>query len=92
MKLAVDMEDSDVINDLWHLNSGRKSIYDTFWLECSKFIQECIGQAVDDRRHQYCLISQVAKKLPEGAAIPCESWVVHLQFWPKNKHLRSSCH
>ena len=102
VKLAVDMEDSDVIIDLRHLNSGRKSIYDTFWLECSKFIQECIGQAVDDRRHQQVthfatamsvpdLISQVAKKLPEGAAIPCESWVC-LQFWPKNKHLRSSCH
>ena len=52
VKLAVDMEDSDVIIDLQHLNSGRKSIYDIFWLECSKFIQECIGQAVDDRRHQ----------------------------------------
>ena len=51
VKLAIDMEDSDVIVDLRHLNSGRKSMYDPFWLECSKFIQENIGQAVDDRRH-----------------------------------------
>ena len=102
VKLAIDMEDSDVIVDLRHLNSGCKSMYDPFWLECSKFIQENIGQAVDDHRHQQVthfatamsvpdLISQVAKSLPEGTPIPCESWV-RLQFWPKNQHLRSSCH
>ena len=102
VKLAIDMEDPDVNVDLRHLNSGRKSLYDPFWLACSKFIQENIGQAVDDRRHQQVthfatamsvpdLISQVAKSLPEGTPIPCESWV-RLQFWPKNRHLRSSCH
>ncbi len=96
------MKDSDVIIDLRHLNTGRKSIYDAFWLECSKFIQERVGQAVDDHRHQHVthfaiaisvpdLISQVKKNLPAGTAIPCESWVC-LQFWPKNRHLRSSCH
>ena len=31
------------------------------------------------------------EKRVKGTPIPCESWV-RLQFWPKNRHLRSSCH
>ena len=49
MKMFIDMEDADIIVDLRHLNSSK---YDLFWEECSRIIQEGIGQAVDDRRHQ----------------------------------------
>ena len=97
MKIIVDMGDVDVIVDLRHLNSGRKCMYEVFWQECSKFIQESIGQAVDDRRHEEVthfataisvpdLISQVSKQCPEGTPIPSESWV-RLQFWPKNRFI-----
>lgn len=36
-EIEVDMEDVGTIADLKHLNSGHKSMYDVFWLECSKF-------------------------------------------------------
>lgn len=82
----VDMEDADVVVDLRHLNTGHKSTYGTFWHKCAKFIQESVGQAVDDRRHHSVthfatamsvpnLISQVSKTCPEGTPIPSESWV-----------------
>ena len=59
-------------------------MYDTFWQECAKFIQESLGQAVDDHRHQSVthfatamsvpdLISQVSKTCPEGTPTPSES-------------------
>ena len=102
VRSVIKMEDPDVVIDLRQLNSGRKSVYDVFWSECSAFIQESVGQAVDERRHQQVthlaaaisvpdLISQVAKRCPDNTPIPCESWV-RLQFWPKNWHLRSACH
>ena len=34
---AIEMEDPDIVLDLRHLNSGRKSQYDAFWDECSTF-------------------------------------------------------
>ena len=37
--------------DLRHLNSGRKSQYDVFWEECSKFLDEVVGTAVGDCCH-----------------------------------------
>ena len=37
--------------DLRHLNSGAQSKYDDFWEECSKFLEQQVGTAVDDRRH-----------------------------------------
>ena len=102
VRLLVDMEDADVVLDLRHLNSGRKSMYDAFWDESSKFIQDSIGQAVDDRRHQQVthlataisvndFVTQVSRRCPDGTQIPSEAWV-RLQFWPKNKHHKSSCH
>ena len=91
-----------MIVDLRHVNSGRKSTYDVFWEESSKFIRDGIGQAVDDRRHQQVthlataisvndFIAQVSRRCPDGTQIPSEAWV-RLQFWPKNKHHKSSCH
>ena len=37
--------------DLRHLNSGRKSQYDVFWEECSKFLDEVVGTVVGDCCH-----------------------------------------
>lgn len=65
-------------------------------------ISESVGQAVDDCRHQRVthlataisvsdFIAQVAKRCPVGTPIPSEAWV-RLQFWPKNRHHRSSYH
>ena len=51
MRMILEMEDADVVLDLRHLNSGRRSQYDVFWSECQKFLEEDIGSAVDDRRH-----------------------------------------
>ena len=51
MKMILEMKDPDVVLDLRHLNSGRKSQYDVFWSECKKFLEEGIGSAIDDRRH-----------------------------------------
>ena len=65
VKMIVDMEDVDAIIDLRHLNSGRKGIYDVFWQECSKFIQEGVGQAVDDRRHQEVTHLATAISVPD---------------------------
>ena len=65
VKMIVDMEDVDAIIDLRHLNSGRKGIYDVFWQECSKFLQEGIGQAVDDRRHQEVTHLATAISVPD---------------------------
>ena len=96
MKMIVDMEDIEAIVNLRHLNSGRKCNYEVFWQECSKVIQENIGLAVDDCRHQEVTIfataisvphltSQVSKQCPKRISIPSESCVL-LQFWPKNHH------
>ena len=99
-KMLIDMEDVDTVVNLRYLNSGRKSMYKVFWQECSKYIQEGIGWAVDDHRHQEVthlatavsvpgLISQVSKQCPEGRPIPSQSWV-QLQFWPKIRRWHSS--
>ena len=34
------MEDADIVVDLRHLNSGRKTCYNVFWSECKKFLNE----------------------------------------------------
>ena len=47
----IEMEDPDIVADLRHLNSGAQSKYDNFREECSKFLKQQVGTAVDDRRH-----------------------------------------
>ena len=34
MRTNLEMEDADIVLDLSHLNTGRKSQYDVFWSEC----------------------------------------------------------
>ena len=89
-KLTVDMEDVDMV--LRHLNSDRKSTYKLFWLECSKFIQESITQAVDERRHQRVSLchSHVGSRLDltgshKVSRRNSNPWV-WLQFLLKNRH------
>ena len=43
MRMILEMEDADIVVDLRHLNSGRKTRYDVFWGECKKFLDEGIG-------------------------------------------------
>ncbi|KAI8516352.1 hypothetical protein Bbelb_049330 [Branchiostoma belcheri] len=95
LKMLLDSEDPDLIVDMRSLNE-RKESYQEFWNEAAKVIEEMQLRSVDDRRHgQVCymalvmsiqdFITQVAKRLPEGAKIPSPSWV-SLQFWPKNPY------
>ena len=98
----IEMEYPDIVLDLRHLNSGRKSQYDAFWDECSKVLQEKIGTAVDDDHHSdvthiATAISvrdfrdQVASNCPEGTSIPSVE-CVRLQFWPKSPHSKRALH
>ena len=38
MRMILEMEDADIVVDLRHFNSGRKTRYDVSWGECKKFI------------------------------------------------------
>lgn len=100
LKVAVSMEDVDILVDLRDLNEGRKGKYDVFWSKCKELLQETT--AVPDRRHgeiSYMakaistrdLISQVSAKCPQGTPIPSANWV-NLNFSPKNPRAKSSKH
>ena len=81
MERVLEMENPDLVVDLRQLSTGKKSKYDAFWDECQKFLQEGIGAAVDDRRHQVVthmaaavsasdLLEQVKKPCPDETHIP----------------------
>ena len=102
MRIILEIEDADIVVDLRHSNSGRKTRYSVFWSECKKFLDEVIGSPVDDRRHgsvthlakaiSVCdFREQVQAKCPDGTPIPSESWIC-LQFWPKTQHAWSKIH
>lgn len=102
MRTILEMEDADIVLDLSHLNTGRKSQYDVLWSECKKFLEESVGTAVDDHRHGEVthlakaisvrdLRDQVQANCPDGTPIPSESWI-RLQFWPKTQHAKSRIH
>ena len=102
VRQAIEMEDPAIVMDLRHLNSGKKSKYDTFWEECSKYLEETVGTAVDDRRHTNVthvataisirdFRDQVAKRCPDGTCIPSIEWV-RLQFWPKLPRSKRALH
>ena len=50
MKMILEMEVADIVVDLRHLNSGRKTCYIFFWSECKKFLDKVTGSPVDDRK------------------------------------------
>ena len=105
VQLVLDMEpeDPNTIIDLHSLNSSAgRAKYEVFWDHCSQVLNESIGTAVDDRRHGQVVhlaqaISirdfrdQVEKHCPAGTPIPSLEWI-RLQFWPKSKQSKQSCH
>ena len=83
------MEDPNVLPNL---HTGRPAKFNTFWEECAKFLNEDVGNAVDDRRlgqitHLACailirdLVEQVKAHCANGTPIPSVEWT-RLQFWP----------
>ena len=67
---------------------------------CEQVLNEQVGLAVDDRRHDQVthiasavsvrdLWERTVALCPEGTAIPSQEWL-RLQFWPKNRHARVS--
>ena len=75
-------------------------MYDRFWDECRKFLEEEVETAVDERRHgnathlakahsTWDLLNCVAKRCPSGTPLPSEQWL-RLQFWPKNATMKSA--
>ena len=101
--LDMEPEDPQTIVDLRSLNSStERARYDVFWDHCSKYVNECIGAAVDDRRHSEVthlaqaisirdLRDQVSTRCPEGTAIPSLEWI-RLQFCPKTKNAKTALH
>jgi hypothetical protein len=90
IKQIIDMEDPNVLPDLRELNTGRSAKFNTFWEECAKFLNEDVGNAVDDRRHGQIthlaraisirdLVEQVKTRCANGTLIPSVEWT-KLQF------------
>lgn len=100
LKIALESQDPELLYDLRCMNQGKPAKYDQFWEAAQQFIESSALQAVDSRRHgQVChlataisardFLEQVAKMLPDGVAVPCESWL-RLQFWPKNPYVAAA--
>ena len=100
IRLIIDSQDPDIVDDLRHHNKGRPTKYDYFWEECRKYLEEEVETAVDERRHGSAthlakafstrdLLSSVAKRCPDDTPLPSEQWL-RLQFWPKNATMKSA--
>ena len=95
--LDMELEDPQTLIDLRSLNSSKqRAKFDVFWDNCSQYLREVAGTAVDGRRHSEVvhlaqaisirdLREQVKVHCPEGTAIPSIEWI-RLQFSPKAKH------
>ena len=46
-----DLEEPELGFDLWHLYSGRASMFDMFWAKAKEFLEEDVGTAINDWRH-----------------------------------------
>ena len=51
VRLIIDYQDPDIVDDLRHHNRGRSPKYEAFWDACSNFLEEEEDTAVDERRH-----------------------------------------
>ena len=102
IKQIIDMEDPIVLPYLRALNSGRAAKFNSFWEQCSRFLNEDVCAAVDDRRHGEIthlaraisvqdLVEQVKARCPSGIQVPSVEWT-RLQFWPKAPAAKSSLH
>ena len=94
--LNMEPEDPQMPNDLRSLNSSTERAKYVFWDNCSQFLREVVGTAVDDCRHSEVvhlaqaisirdLCEQVKVRCPEG--IPSIEWI-RLQFCPKQSDPR----
>ena len=84
VRLAFDLNDPKLITNLRHFNKGQISIYDPFWDEAKKFLENTAQDfiiAIDEKRHDpivhlACAISvkdlrnQIADRCPENMPIP----------------------
>jgi len=105
VKQLLDMEPEDprTISDLADTESPeRRTKFDIFWSECSKFLAEGVGEAVDDRRHGTVthlakaisirdLLEQVKSRCPPNTQVPSLEWL-RLQFWPKIPRTHTAKH
>ena len=100
VQLAIETEDPDLVVDLRKLNLGRPGdTFKAFFDELQRQVEAMT--AADERRHGVCHMStylsirdlreQVAKKLPEGTAIPSESTII-FAFAPSNLYTRAAQH
>lgn len=101
----IDMEpdEPNTVFDLRSLNLlTSRAKFDVFWDQCSLYLNETIGTAVNDRRHSEVvhlahaisvrdLRDEVQKHCPEGTPVPSLEWL-RLQFWPKSKHMLAKTH
>ena len=100
IRLVLDSEDPSIISDLRELNEGRPERYTEFWKECDQYLESVPELAVHERRHGQVtylaaalsaqdLLTEVAKRCPEGTPIPSEAWLRY-QFWPKDPSKKSA--
>ena len=86
IRLVLDCVDPSVVYDLRQLNEGRPEQYMKFWEECERYLESVTELAVHERRHGEVtylaaalsasdLLSEVAKRCPEGTPIPSEAWL-----------------
>lgn len=89
----ISLGNTDIIDDLRHLNTGRPHAFDNFFQKLQEIVEEVT--AADDRRHNVCHMSQwislkemIAKaeeKCEKDDLIPSAS-LVRLQFAPRNPY------
>ena len=100
LKLALELQDPDLVFDLRELNEGRHVQYDRFYEAARAYIERNALQAADDRRHgTTCHMAlamsvrdfrdRVAETLPEGTPVPSAKWLA-FQFQPKNAYHASA--
>ena len=102
VNFLLESNDTDLLWDLRKLNGRPKNpAFDPFWQEIQKY--KDAFAAVDERRHSDILYLPLATstenlcqivldRLPEGSAMPSNSWL-HMNFWPSNQyHNNASYH
>ena len=52
IRVIIDSQDPEIVDDLRHHNPGRTPKYEIFWEECRKYLEDTVETAVDDQRHR----------------------------------------
>ena len=94
----MEPEDPQMLIDLRSLNSStERAKYDVFWDNCSQFLREVVGTAVDDRRHSEVvhLAQTISIRDQGGNIVHWASWASNLAIITKDeisiiKHTRKS--